>query len=255
MSGHKNAGPGLPTGPAPGYDAQLMEPIAGTNQSATPEPGIADRADPEGRTIRLLVADRAPTRLGIRMALGDGVEICAEAGTASQAIRAAKREQPDVCLIARELEGDGIVAVRAIARAAPSSAIVVIADTSDPDQMLQAIHAGAMGYLPGGISPQRLNRVLHAVDAREAVLPRTLVTELLLELRAAGGESAGLTSREAQVLGMVRRGHSTAAIANRLGITPVTVRRHISALVHKFGVSDRSGLVPTSQEPAPQQRR
>jgi DNA-binding NarL/FixJ family response regulator len=206
------------------------------------------------RMIRLLVADRAPTRLGIRMSLGEGVEICAEAATATQAIRAAKREQPDVCLIARELDGDGIVAVRAIARAAPSSTIVVMADASDADQMLEAIHAGAMGYLPGGISPERLNKVLHAVDAQEAVLPRSLVTALLLELRAAGGESAGLTSREAQVLGMVRRGHSTAAIANKLGITPVTVRRHISGLVTKLGVVDRSELLANvpesdSQEP------
>jgi DNA-binding NarL/FixJ family response regulator len=177
------------------------------------------------------------------MALGEGVEICAEASSATQAIRAAKREQPDVCLIGRELDGGGMVAVRAVSRAAPSSAIVVMADSSDADQMLEAIHAGAIGYLPGGISPERLNTVLYAVDAREAVLPRALVSDLLLELRAAGGESAGLTSREAQVLGMVRRGHSTASIANVLGITPVTVRRHISGLVRKLGVADRAGLV------------
>jgi DNA-binding NarL/FixJ family response regulator len=177
------------------------------------------------------------------MAVGEGVEICAEASNATQAIRAAKREQPDVCLIARELDGGGIVAVRAVLRAAPSTAIVVMADTSDADQMLEAIHAGAIGYLPAGISPERLNTVLHAVDAREAVLPRALVSELLLELRAAGGESAGLTSREAQVLGMMRRGHSTASIANDLGITPVTVRRHISGLVSKLGVADRAGLI------------
>jgi DNA-binding NarL/FixJ family response regulator len=210
--------------------------VSGGDQSATSV--ASDR-----RTVRLLIADREPTRLGIRMALGAGVEVCAEAETATQAIRAAKREQPDVCLIARELVGGGISAVRAVSRAAPSTTIIVMADASDADQMLEAIHAGAMGYLPGGITPERLTRVIFAVDSREAVLPRALVADLLLELRAAGGESAGLTSREAQVLGMLRRGHSTASIANGLGITPVTVRRHISGLVRKLGVADRSRLI------------
>lgn len=209
----------------------------------TPEAAGATPAADGRRIIRLLVADRPATRLGVRMAVEEGIEICAEVGTATEAIRAAKREQPDVCLIARELEGDGIVAVRAISRAAPAAAIVVMADTSDVDHMLQAIRAGAMGYLPGGVSPEHLNRVLYAVDAREAILPRALVTELLLELRSTGGEGAGLTSREVQVLAMVRRGHSTALIANRLGIAPVTVRRHISRLVDKLGVSGRQGLL------------
>jgi DNA-binding CsgD family transcriptional regulator len=71
-----------------------------------------------------------------------------------------------------------------------------------------------------------------------------MVRDLLLELRGIGyGE--GLTQREAQVLGMLRRGHPTAAIAARLGITPVTVRRHISRLVHKLGVETRAGLLAT----------
>jgi len=183
------------------------------------------------------------------MALGEGVEICAEASSATQAIRAAKREQPDVCLIGRELDGGGMVAVRGVTRAAPLSAIVVMADTSNADQMLEAIHAGAIGYLPGGISPERLMTVIHAVEAREAVLPRALVSDLLLELRAAGGESAGLTSSEAQVLGMLRRGHATASIANDLGIAPVTVRRHISGLVRKLGVADRAELVHAGRQP------
>jgi DNA-binding NarL/FixJ family response regulator len=67
-----------------------------------------------------------------------------------------------------------------------------------------------------------------------------MVLDLLFELRRGGAES--LTGREAQVLGMLRRGHSTAAIGERLSIAPVTVRRHISELVHKLGVEDRSAL-------------
>jgi DNA-binding NarL/FixJ family response regulator len=70
-----------------------------------------------------------------------------------------------------------------------------------------------------------------------------MVLELLMELRGHGAGAEVLTGREAQVLGMLRRGHSTAAIAERLEITPVTVRRHISELVHKLGVRNRSELI------------
>ena len=69
--------------------------------------------------LRLLIADHAATRVGIRMALDEEVEVCAEAGDAEQAIRAAKREQPDACLLAREISGDWLGAVRGICRAAP----------------------------------------------------------------------------------------------------------------------------------------
>jgi DNA-binding NarL/FixJ family response regulator len=70
-----------------------------------------------------------------------------------------------------------------------------------------------------------------------------MVMELVMELRGGGGGADILTSRESQVLGMLRRGHTTATIASRLQIAPVTVRRHISELVHKLGVEDRSALV------------
>jgi DNA-binding NarL/FixJ family response regulator len=69
-----------------------------------------------------------------------------------------------------------------------------------------------------------------------------MVLELLLELRGGAPGTDALTTREAQVLGMLRRGQSTAEIADRLAIAPVTVRRHISQLVHKRGVEDRAAL-------------
>jgi DNA-binding NarL/FixJ family response regulator len=80
------------------------------------------------------------------------------------------------------------------------------------------------------------------VAANEAVVPRSMVLELLLELRGGGGGADALTARESQVLGMLRRGHKTAEIAERLSIAPVTVRRHISELVRKLGVEDRAAL-------------
>jgi two-component system nitrate/nitrite response regulator NarL len=192
---------------------------------------------------RLLIADRAPTRFGVRLALQGAVEVCAEASSAEEAIRLAKQTQPDVCLIGWELPGGGSSAVRGVTRAAPATRVIVLADEASADAMLDAIRLGAVGFIHSALSAEQLQRVIAAVIAREAVLPRAMILDLLLELRSAGSEVDGLTGREAQVLGLLRRGHSTATIARRLDIAPVTVRRHISELVRKFGVVDRSELV------------
>jgi DNA-binding NarL/FixJ family response regulator len=192
--------------------------------------------------LRLLVADREATRAGIRLALQDEVEICAEVDDAEQAIRAAKREQPDLCIVGDDLAGSGITAVRGVSRAAPAASVVVLCQRHDVDLLLDYVRAGAVGYLPGALDAERLRRVVRAVAANEAVVPRSMVLELVRELRDRGNGAGALTSRESQVLGMLRRGHSTAEIADRLEIAPVTVRRYVSELVRKFGVENRAAL-------------
>lgn len=191
----------------------------------------------------LMIADRGPTRFGVRLALEDTVVVCAEASSAEQAIRLAKQTQPDVCLIGWELQGGGGSAVRGVTRAAPATRVIVLADDANADAMLEAVRLGAVGFVNSTLSHRQLQKVVAAVVAHEAVLPRAMVLDLLLELRSLGAEVDGLTGREAQVLGLLRRGHSTATIARRLDIAPVTVRRHISELVRKFGVLDRSELI------------
>ena len=193
-------------------------------------------------TPRLLIADLAPIRIGIRIALAGRVDVCAEAGNAEEAIRAAKFEQPELCLIGTMIPGGGAAAVRGIVRASPATRVIVLADAADAEGMLEAVRAGAVGYVPGHVGAERLCRIVDAVLDSEAALPRAMVLSLLNEVRY-GAEVDGLTSREAQVLGMIRRGHSTAAIADRLQIAPVTVRRHVSELVRKLGVSNRAELI------------
>jgi DNA-binding NarL/FixJ family response regulator len=194
----------------------------------------------------VLLADRAPVRRGIRMALDSQADVCAEAETPEQAIRAAKREQPDICLISRELCGPEMANLRGICRAAPHTSAVVLATAPDEDDLLDSIRAGAVGYVPNGLDAPRLRRIVQAVTANEAIIPRSMVREVVMELQGASGGAEGLTGREAQVLGLLRRGHSTAMIAARLHIAPVTVRRYVSELVHKLGVADRHDLVQTS---------
>ena len=195
------------------------------------------------REVQVMIADHAATRLGIKMALGQAVALRAAADDAEQAARAAERLQPEICLVGRDVAGRGMAAIRGICRAAPNAAVVVLADVRMVDDMLDAVRAGAIGYVPGPLDGEHLRRIVDAVVAGEAVIPRSMVLELLLELRSGGAGGDALTGRESQVLGMLRRGQSTAAIAERLQIAPVTVRRHVSELVRKLGVEDRSELI------------
>jgi DNA-binding NarL/FixJ family response regulator len=198
--------------------------------------------------VRLLIADYAATRIGVCAVLDEEWEVCAEADDADGAVAAAADEQPDICLIGLELPGGAIKAVREITEAAPRSSVVVLATARDADDLLAVLRAGAIGYSIAGAEAEQLRRVLRAVKAGEAAVPRAMVLELIRELQGAAGPD-GLTVREAQVLGMLRRGHSTSLIAMRLGISPVTVRRHISTLVKKMGVKDRAGLAQLSEQP------
>lgn len=220
----------------------------GVSLDAVREPDTGRAGDEHRNGIeegaaRLLIVDHAPMRLGIRMVLGAGVAVCSEAEDPEQAIRAAMREQPDIALVGTEISPDWRGAVRGICRAAPRCAVVVLATEEDADDMLESVHAGAVGYVPGALDADRLRRVFRALRSNEAVVPRAMVIELLSELRRGSAADDLLTGREAQVLGMLRRGHSTAKIAERLQIAPVTVRRHISELVRKLGVGSRADLV------------
>ncbi len=191
------------------------------------------------RVLTALVADRAAIRLGIRMALTDTVHVCAEAASGEEAVTAAAREQPDLCLLARVFAGERMAVVSAILEASPGTAVIVLGGEEHPEFMLDAVRAGAMGYVPGEVDMAGLRRMIGAVGAGEAAIPRGMVHELVHELHAA---HESLTRREFQVLRLVRRGQSTVAIAERLEIAPVTVRRHISELTRKLGVANRSEL-------------
>jgi NarL family two-component system response regulator LiaR len=176
--------------------------------------------------------------------------VCAEADDAEHAIAAAEREQPDVCLLGLEMPGGGVAATRGICGVAPEAAVIVVATSPDFDDLLSCVQAGAVGYVSSDIDTQSLRRVVVAVCNGEATLPRSMELSLVRELQGPRvTDAAGLTTREAQVLGMLRRGRSTGAIAERLGISPVTVRRHISSTMHKAGVEDREALAREAPRP------
>ena len=199
----------------------------------------------------MLLADDHPlTRLGMRVALGDGFKICAEADNAETAVAAALREKPDICLLDVGMPGNGIQAAARIAAQLPEVAIVMISADDDDDALFAALRAGAVGYLLKKSDLTRLPEVLLGVLEGEAAVPRNVTARLLGELRRPGvrhlrhGTRAGgnLTSRETDVLELILEGLSTREIGQRLFLAPPTVRSHVAAIMRKTGVRERDAL-------------
>jgi DNA-binding NarL/FixJ family response regulator len=203
---------------------------------------------------RVLIADKdAPTRAGVRVALeAGGFEVCCEAATASEAVSGALRDRPDICLLDVSMPGNGIDAARAIADKLPATAVLMLTGSGDDDALFAALRAGARGYLTKEIRPERLLDALEGVLDGEAALPGRLVARLVEEFRAQDERRNGvlplarramLTDRECEVMRLLKEGLSTAEVAERLFVAPVTVRTHIAATVRKLRVADRAAAV------------
>jgi DNA-binding NarL/FixJ family response regulator len=202
------------------------------------------------RATRVVVAGaHLPTRTGIRLVLErNGFEICAEAPDANSAVAAVLREKPELCLVDADLPGGAMLATAQITTRAPATDTVVLAAEADEQGVVDALHAGASGYLPLEANPEGLVRALRAVRRGEPAVPRSLLGPLVDQFRVRerrrrvsvrGGIEVELTRRQAEVLELLRDGLGTAEIAARLGLSPVTVRRHLSLVLEKLGVSDR----------------
>lgn len=200
----------------------------------------------------LLALGDAPVRAGIRLELeAAGIEICAEADSSGDAVKAAVRDNPDVCLIDEDLWGGAILAVDAIYRRLAEPKIVILTVSEEPRVLLQAIRAGASGFVRKDLDPTRLPATIRGVAGGEAALSRRLTFRLLESLRTRergraapttpGGPS--MTDRELEVLELMTEGLRTSEIAVRLSIAEVTVRRHVSSAVAKLGVADREGAI------------
>jgi DNA-binding NarL/FixJ family response regulator len=204
--------------------------------------------------IRVLIADPHPaTRAGVRAVLEDGgLQVCAEAADAGEAVKAALRERPDLCLLDVAMPGNGIAAAQAIISSMPDTAVVMLAGSRNDDDLFDALRVGAAGYLPKETDPERLPHALRGVLAGETALPRHLVTRVVQGLRERGRrrrlpllgrQSVQLTSREWEVVDMLCEGMSTHQMAGRLFVSSATIRTHVAAVVKKLRVPDREAAV------------
>lgn len=195
--------------------------------------------------IRVLVVDDHPVvRQGLRTFLDvqDDIEVVGEAYDSASCVAEARRTDPDVILLDLRMPGgDGVAALHALRPAGgePSRArVLVITSFTDPAAVLPAVRAGAAGYVYKDVDPPALAAAIRAVHAGHVLLHPDVA-----RLLADGGpppEATHLTARERQVLAEVARGRSNREIARALGLAEKTVKTHVSAILTKLGVQDRT---------------
>jgi DNA-binding NarL/FixJ family response regulator len=199
-------------------------------------------------SVRVLIADDHPVvRDGLRAMLtaNCAAEVVAEAASGEEAIREATLHRPDVVIMDLAMPGlNGIEATRQIVRALPAVGVLVLTMHEDDDALFAAIRAGARGYLLKGAKPEELLHAVQAVSLGEAIFGPSIAVRLL-------GYFTGrkpvlnepfpeLTNREREILKLIVNGYNNATIAERLNISPKTVRNLISSIFSKIHVSDRA---------------
>lgn len=197
--------------------------------------------------IRIVIADdHILVRQGIRAFLETYADlaIVGEAEDAAGAVRLCAERKPQVALIDLVMPGGGIEATRAIRSASPDTRIVLLTSFEDTQQIVAAVQAGALSCLLKDIDADALAETLRKAARGEAVLHPRVAAKLMDSLRRSGEpESAALESlsqREHEVLALMAEGLSNQQIAERLGIGEKTVKTHVSNVLGKLDVSDRT---------------
>ena len=196
--------------------------------------------------IRVVIADdHAVVRQGLRSFLGlqDDIEVVGEAADGAEALRAVEDLRPAVVLIDLVMPGiDGLGAIERIREQAPETRILVLTSFPDESKLFAALRAGAAGYLLKDVQPAELAQAIRTVAAGEALLDPAVTARVLR--RMSEGERrpkhADLTRRELEVLRLIARGLSNKQIAAELVLSEKTVKTHVSSILGKLRLSDRT---------------
>jgi DNA-binding NarL/FixJ family response regulator len=195
----------------------------------------------------MLVDDHDLFRTGLRNLLEEqGVQIVAEASEGSAALSLVRELAPDVVVMDLNMPGmNGIEATREITRQAPLTRVVVLTISDEDDDVIDAILAGACGYLLKDSSIQDLMQGIRAASVGEALISPHIAAKVLQRLRASSVDSETvaqgpeLSDRETQVLRLIANGKDNAEIAQDLHISPKTVKNHISNILMKLQIENR----------------
>jgi DNA-binding NarL/FixJ family response regulator len=196
--------------------------------------------------IRVLVVDDHPVvRDGLAAALEphQDIVLVGGAGSIADAVASAERQKPDVVVLDLELpDGDGGTAIPQLLQVAPGVGIVVFTAYDTDERVIQAVKAGARGYLLKGTSVDEIGRAIRAVHAGGSHLGSGAAARVVAEL-AGTTRPRRLTARERDVLSHVAAGLSTKQIARELRITERTVKFHIASIFNKLGAETRAQAV------------
>jgi DNA-binding NarL/FixJ family response regulator len=198
--------------------------------------------DKEAQQIRVLIVDDHPImRVGIAAIINAqaGMRVVGQAGTTAEAIRMFSAEQPDLTLMDLRLpDRDGVEAIRAIRAISPKARVIVLTTYEGDEDIHRALEAGARGYLIKGMPHEALVKALYRVHEGHRFLPQ-LVTEALSS-RMPGSD---LSHREREVLQLMFAGMSNREIADELHIKEATVKSHVSVVLMRLNVTDRTQAV------------
>jgi DNA-binding NarL/FixJ family response regulator len=200
--------------------------------------------------IRVLLADdQRIVREGLSMLVGllPGIEVVGTAADGEEAVRLALARAPDVVLMdLRMPRVDGIEAIRRLARERPQARVIALTTFADEPTVLSALRAGARGYLTKDAGAEEIHRAILAVARGEAALDAAIQHHVLAAAVEGGGADElpdGLTPREAEVLALIADGLTNAEIAERLVVSPATVKSHVNHLFAKADLRDRAQAV------------
>jgi DNA-binding NarL/FixJ family response regulator len=201
--------------------------------------------------IRVLIADDHPLyRKGLRGLLESvtGIEVVGEAAEGEEAIALTEHLQPDVILMDINMPGvNGIEATRRILHMSPAIGVLVLTMYEDDDSVFAAMRAGARGYLLKGVDQVEVLRAINAVSSGEAIFSPSIARKLIHYFSTLQSTSPQvfpeLTDREREVLTLIAQGHTNTAIAEKLVLSPKTVRNHVSTIFSKLQVASRAEAI------------
>ena len=207
--------------------------------------------------LRVLIADdHLLFRDGLRALLNAApdAELVGEATTGEEAVALAAELQPDVVLMDIQMPGgNGIEATRRIVRDSPHVRVLMVTMYEDDNSVFTAMRAGARGYLLKGAKYDEVLRAIRAVGAGEAIFSPAIATRLMdyfANIRPAAPPQVfpELSDREREILALIAQGHKNADIAERLYLSPKTVRNHVTNILDKLQVADRAQAIIRARE-------
>ena len=198
--------------------------------------------------ISVLVVDDHPVvRSGLSGVLSTlaGFEVVGVAADGAEAVRETVLHRPDVVLMDLQMPGmDGLAAIREIARVAPTTRVCVLTMFDDDDSLFAAMRAGAHGYLLKGAEQEEIARAVRAIAAGEVIFGPGVAERVLHQINTPAARTSApfpsLTARELEVLELLAAALPTSTIADRLQLAPKTVSNHVSNILTKLQVVDRT---------------